>query len=172
MILHGYSLWLTPKGETYKHFFTLIAKLAKAYNSPVFAPHVTLLGMLKDHSEEIILQKVAMLADSHTCFPLTLEEIGFEDFFYRALFVRAKKTPELLSLNQNTREAFAMQDEPAFMPHLSLLYGDFPISMKEKIRQEIGTQGRVFDVTGITLVHANGHEDTWRIITEIPLRSI
>jgi len=170
MILHGYSLWLMPKGETYKHFFRLIMKLVKEHKSPLFAPHVTLLGMLKDQNEETVLQKVATVADSHTRFSLTLEEIGFEEFFYRALFIRAKKTPELLSLNQNTREAFDMQDEPAFMPHLSLLYGDFPISVKEKIRQEIGEQNRSFEVSGITLVHADGHEDTWRIVTEIPLQ--
>jgi len=40
----GHSLWLMPTGEVYDKFSILIKRLAGEYNTPIFEPHIILLG--------------------------------------------------------------------------------------------------------------------------------
>jgi len=79
--------------------------------------------------------------------------------------VRITKT--LLYLHNRAKEIFKMRDIPSYMPHLSLLYGDLPQLVKEKIIEKIGkNQSRRFTTNGIQLVETNGEVNTWRKVRE------
>lgn len=165
----GYSLWIVPTGEANNKFTNLIKKLAKEYQAPVFQPHVTLLGDFM-YSEEESIEKTKQLVLSQKPFRLNLEKIGYQDFYFRTLFVRAKKNRPLLALHNRAKEIFKKNNIPHYMPHLSILYGTFPRSLKEEIIKEIGRDQSVkFEVNSVHLVKGGAIED-WRIIGEFPLK--
>lgn len=165
----GYSLWLVPKGMANNKFGSLINKLAKENQAPVFQPHVTLLGDFM-YSEEESIEKTKQLVSGQSPFTIEMEKIDFEDYFFRTLFVRAKKTKPLMILNSRAREIFQMQSQLAFMPHLSLLYGTFSKETKEKIISKIGRdQKAVFEIKSVYLIKGGEIKD-WQIINEFPLK--
>lgn len=162
----GYSLWLMPTGENYEKFASLIKKLAEKNTTPVFEPHVTLLGEVIQ-SEEDIIRKTEESTSGQKQFPLTLTTIDYQDFYFRALFIKAEITEPLLSLHNRVKEIFGMEDIPSYMPHLSLLYGNFPPSVKEKIIDRIGKdQTTKFTVNGIHLFKTDGEVNVWYRIRE------
>lgn len=164
----GHTLWLIPTGQAYEKFSNLIKKLAEEYNAPVFQPHVTLLGDFMQPEEECI-RLTKQVVSGQKPFTFNMGEIGYEDFYFRTLFVRAQKTEPLLALHNRSKEIFKM-DIPPYMPHLSLLYGTFPVETKEKIIGEIGrNQSTQFEVSSVHLIKGGEVED-WRIIGEFPLR--
>ncbi|OGY17967.1 MAG: hypothetical protein A2900_00710 [Candidatus Chisholmbacteria bacterium RIFCSPLOWO2_01_FULL_50_28] len=165
----GYSLWLKPSGEIYEQFSKLIEQLAQEHSAPIFHPHVTLLSeILRD--EEEIMRKTQELTMRHQPFPVTLGAVDYQDYSFRALFVRADKTRPLLDLHNDSKELFDMQGIPPYMPHLSLLYGNFARGIKDKIVQEIGSVFTTqFEVSSVHLFKTYGAVDIWYRVKEFPL---
>lgn len=164
----GHSLWLILTGEAYEKFSSLIKKLAKQYNAPVFQPHITLLGDFMQPLDECIkLTKQAVL--NQKPFIINMGEIDYEDFYFRTLFIRVDKMEPLLNLHNRAKEIFKMVIPP-YMPHLSLLYGTFPIETKEKIIKEIGRKQSIqFEISSVLLIKGGEIAD-WRILKEFPLK--
>jgi len=158
----GYTLWLMPVGKVYEKFSNLIKKLAEEYHAPVFAPHITLLGGLMQPEEECI-RLAEQVVSGQKPFTVNMEEIDYENCYFRTLFVRVEKTEALLALHNRSKKIFKM-DIPSYMPHLSLLYGTFPVETKEKIIKDIGrNQSTQFEISSAHLVKGGGVED-WRIV--------
>lgn len=168
MISLGHTLWLMPKGKVYEKFSNIINRLAKQYNTPVFEPHITLLGEFMHPADECI-KKTKQLVAGQKPFVVNLKEIGFQNFFFRALFVYAEKSQPLINLHHKSKEIFNMEIPP-YMPHLSLLYGNFPQTIKDKIVKDIGqNQSDQFEVNSVFLVKGGEIKD-WQIIEEFPFR--
>ena len=169
MIANGYSLWLMPKGEHYNKLADLIRKLAVEYSAPIFEPHVTLVGEVPQTSEDKVIELTQNLVIGQKPFPVTLNQIDYQDFHFRALFVKAEVTDPLQSLHNRAKQIFGI-DIPPYMPHLSLLYGNYPNEVKEKIIAEIGREQRVeFEVDRVHLVKG-GKVNDWRVVKEFPFK--
>jgi len=156
-----------PTGESYKRFSNLIKKLAKQYNAPVFEPHITLLGDFKQPLDECI-KLIQQVVSGQKSFAISMGEIDYEDVFFRTLFVRADKTEPLLNLHNRAKKIFKM-GIPPYMPHLSLLYGTFPIKTKKEIIKEIGKHQSIeFEINSVHLIKG-GEVEKWQILGEFPL---
>lgn len=168
-----YALWLMPAGKVYNRFASIISKLSIKYSSPKFEPHVTLFSSIELTEEEILgkTQELSHLINSYT---MHLTTVGYEDYYFRALFVKAEKTPDVLEVNRKAKEIFGIQANQEYMPHLSLLYGNFPEVIKKEIIQEIGTDfTSTFEVKSIHLFEANENLDTslWHRVKEFSLKN-
>lgn len=165
----GYSLWLAPTGKAYDKLSGLIKRLAKEYNAPLFEPHVTLLGEAMQ-SEDEVLKRAGQLASGRNPFPVTLNSVDYSDFYFRTLFVRAERTGPLQALHDHAKEVFEMQNIPDYMPHLSLMYGNFPEAVKEQIIKDIGRdQATEFIVNSIQVFKTDGEVNAWHKVKEFPL---
>lgn len=161
----GYTLWLMPKGDIYKKYDGLIKKLAEENAGPVFKPHVTLLGGI-ELPEDDVIKKAEELVSGQKPFKISLSEIGYEDYHFRTLFVRAIISPPLQNLHNRAKQIFEMEIPP-YMAHLSLLYGNYPVDLKEKIIKEIGReQPAQFEVSSVHLIKGGEVED-WKIVKEV-----
>lgn len=161
----GYTLWLMPKGEVYSRFTDIIKNLATEYGGPVFEPHVTLLGEIEIPEEEVIARTVKLVKDQIP-FQFDLEKIDYEDYFFRTLFVRAKLTKPLQSLHNHAKDIFGITNAASYMPHLSLLYGNYPVSLKEKMIKQLGKeQSAQFEVNSVHLMKGGEIKD-WKMLGE------
>ena len=167
----GHSLWFMPTGEAYHKLSGLIKTLAEDYHSPVFEPHVTLLGEVRQ-SEDEILRRAAQLASGQQPFPIILRTVEFQDFYFRALFVRAESRDPLQTFYNRAKEIFAMPDLPEYMPHVSLMYGNFPPPVKEHIIKAIGRDHTTeFTVSSVHVFNTDGEAHTWSRVKELPFLS-
>lgn len=164
----GYSINILPKGEEYNRFETLIIKLAEEYGAPLFAPHITVLGQASDN-EETAIKLMKQLISNQKPFSVTLNKVDFQDYFFRALYVLVEKIEPLIKLHEKAKQIFGKKDTAEYMPHLSLLYGDFKSEIKKKIIREIGKeQPAVFEVNSLSLFRTEGEADEWYEVQEFP----
>lgn len=167
----GYSINILPSGNEYNKFNELIKKLAQEYKTLVFDPHITILGQASDN-ESTAIKLTEELVTGISPFSITLNKIGYQDYYFRALYVLVEKTEPLLKLHEKAKQLFGKQDIPPYIPHLSLLYGDFPVAIKEKIMQEIGReQLSTFEVKSLHVFKTEGEADSWYSVKEIPFRT-
>ncbi len=163
----GYSLWLMPEGDIYPKGAKLIESIVKRYKTPFFEPHVTLLGEILGDEHEII-EKSEKLASEFKHLTITLESIDYQDYFFRALYVKAQKSDPLLQLHKDAKEIFKMNEVPEYMPHMSLLYGTLSSDEKKHILSSIKIPFTEFTVKRIHLYRTTGEVSSWYKLYEFP----
>ncbi len=165
-----YSLWLMPSGSVYNKLSKIISKLSERYSTPYFEPHVTLLGRLIGNEEEI-LSKASQLADCIRPYEIRLNKVDFLDEYFRCLFIRTDINEPVLSANLSARKLFNLQQDPEYMPHLSLMYGKFGPEVKKGIVTEIGNEFNLkFDVRSIYLFSTGNNVEEWHNVKEFALK--
>ena len=165
------SLWLKPAGKAYDNLADLITNLSRKYSSPVFRPHVTLLDKLIG-SEQDLLSRASALAAVVSPLRMHYAKIGYLDEYFKCLFIRVKKTHNLMQGHMRAREIFEWQSEAEYMPHLSLVYGNLPSMTKKEIVSDLRRNLRPigFDVKTVQLVVTEGQPKEWTLMKELRLK--
>jgi 2'-5' RNA ligase len=156
-----YSIWLMPSGEINDELRQTISKLSQQYATPMFPPHVTLLGNLSGGEKDLSSQTQRLAARIRP-FQVTLTTVDYLDEYFRCLFLRAEETPTLLEAGRAARIIFHREQDPIFLPHLSLMYGNFDIEIKKQIVESIGHEfNRSFWVSHLRLFSTTGEPKDW-----------
>ncbi len=146
-----------------------IKKLAAEYSGPVFMPHVTLLAGISAGSEEDIFAKARAVADALAPIRLTLEEVGAEDAYFKALYFRIRETEEMNAYHARAKRIFGIEDN-GYTPHLSLLYGNYPRVRKEQTIKALPVlEGNTFLADRIYLYRTEGKAADWQEIKQFSL---
>ena len=158
----SYSLWLMPSGEVRQRLAGAIFDLSREYGTPAFEPHVTLAGGIVGPASEVA-GKMRDLARRIPPLTVRLTALdGLEEYF-RCLFVRVAVTQPIMRANKAACEVFRLERQPAFMPHLSLLYGSLPASVKQRIIASLGRQFELeFKARSLHLYLITSEPMAWR----------
>lgn len=167
----GYSLWLVPERdtETYVFLSQLIHNIAARYRTPVFDPHVTLLGG-RDGTEQDMREKARLLAGELSPFEIQLGEVDSSGIYFQILFSKIEQTCAVLNANVVAQKVFGV-DKGKYFPHLSLAYGDFSNEQVAALRQFVAQRnpiaGMHFFAQG-ELWHSEGAVEEWRKVAFFP----
>jgi len=178
---YGYSVWLIPPESVYTAINDVISSLRSRYSDPVvqyqapsFEPHLTLLGRLLGPEMEII-SKTQKFASRIRPFNISLDTLGdLDGDYFRCVFVRAKKTEELMSANSIAGQIFDRGSDPKYMPHMSLIYGCFLPEVRKRI---IATANQLdpriasyfYRVDRLSLFLTDGTVNKWRKVKDFLL---
>jgi 2'-5' RNA ligase len=167
----SFSLWLVPSGDAYHALANLIIDLSNEYSSPRFTPHVTLLGGLQGSEEEIRSRSVK-LANKMRPYTITLTRLEYQDEYFRSLYIRVNETKQVVQANLQAREVFDRQMDPGYLPHLSILYGNYSSAEKDEIIKKNGQKFTLsFKVKSLHLVDTSLRPESWVTTREFPFRS-
>ena len=160
-----FHLWLVPTGTVYDRLANVIADLSARYDGPRFDPHLTLLGRLEGEQESLVAL-TKQLAGALQPFEVQLKEPGYEPNYFRCLFLLAESSPPILDAHRQATRMFDVQSTSAFDPHVSLLYGLFPESLKQEIITTLPPDlpGN-FPVSRLQLIQAGStNPEDWQIV--------
>lgn len=170
----NYSLWIVLPEEVKKVLNSLIAELVEKYESVIFEPHITLLDDIKCESEKIATLKAKKLALRIKKLNLEFGETSFSTTYFQNVFVRIKSTADLMAANLEAKKEFGSENK-FFMPHISLLYGDHSMAIREKITREIKLPKMKFISTKIAVISSDmrpsemKNPKNWNFLGEIKL---
>ena len=168
----GYSIWLEPEGEVKEKLSGVIENLAREYSTPVFAPHVTLVGGLQGTDREVI-RFTRELTSKITPYSIMLTgQVGCEEIWQKAMFVRVRETALVMAANQLSRERFKISGDDPYHPHLSLMYSDtIPLERRLEIARGLNSSDITghFSVAKIHLYKTQGRVEEWVKLAEYNL---
>lgn len=166
---HGHSIWLTPDASTVLGIQQTIDTLSARFNSPVFQPHVTLIGKLGgDHQR--VFDTFNTLIKGIKPFVLHAEAIDYQDVFFRSMFYKISETDDLMEMNQLARELYSRDSDPTYFPHLSLLYSDVSESEKRTAVLDLAIEiPAEIPITGIELIQTQGQVSEWSMVKRVEL---
>lgn len=165
----SYALWLIPEGEACRRLARTIRRLSREHSTPGFAPHITLASGIVAPVHEVVT-KSAQLAESLRPLRLRLTRLDSHEEYFRCLFVKVAPTPQLARAHRRAREIFALRGRRAFLPHVSLVYGELSRAAKRKITSSLGRRFDLeFEVRHLRVVAIQGLPSEWRRVKSLRL---
>ncbi len=176
MLPNGYSLWMVPRrsSEAYKLLSHLISQVAMEYLTPIFIPHVTLLGNIdrSGRPEQYACEKARLLADELSPFEIKLDGIGSNDTYFQILFFSVKQTPAVINANAVAQKVFAVS-RGKYFPHLSIAYGDLynHTDALKRLASQHPANELCFLTHGVDLWRTEGPVREWYRIATFPFKT-
>lgn len=165
----GFSLWLMPEGAVRDGLAALVVRLAARLGTEPFAPHLTLLPGVSG-PERDVLRAAAALASRLPPLSLRLVAVAGLPEHFRCLFARAEATAPLLAAHAAAARAFGREPDPAFLPHVSLVYGTLPPATKRGLAGELAGEATVpFAAGRLHVWRTGGPVADWREAGAFPL---
>ena len=208
----AYSLWFEPPFDDDDDESSLSSRAKKfiaeenAKNDVAFEPHVTLLGPIYHDSadESELVAKTARMVreiqreEGHTNKRRRFGEIRFPKgaqigtTYFQCVYLEAEVTMNLIRAREKAIETFDVRDARRYVPHMSLVYGDY--SRSERVRlttkadevfrkafslfntdeenDDANFTGEAFEATSVSLWKTDVEDKScksWRKIKEFPL---
>ncbi|HXY38539.1 MAG TPA: 2'-5' RNA ligase family protein [Vicinamibacteria bacterium] len=135
----GFSLWVMPEGEIGTRLLRWIDTLAVRFRTERFPPHLTVLSGL-DGTEAEVLRGAAAAAASLEPFTVHVDGVDGRDEHFRCLFVQALEAAPLAAAHTAAAHVFGRQPDPAYQPHLSLVYGTVDPATKLAVAHEASSE--------------------------------
>ena len=208
----AYSLWFEPpstiandddddKSKTEESLTSRAKKFIVAENAKndvAFEPHVTLLGPIYESDESTLVAKTARMVREIREDGRRFGEIRFPKgaqigtTYFQCVYLEAEVTLNLIRAREKAIETFDVRDARRYVPHMSLVYGDY--SRSERLRlatkadevfrkafslfntdeenDDENFTGEAFEATSVSLWKTDVEDKScksWRKIKEFPL---
>lgn len=134
---------------------------------PIFEEHITVSGPLKKQR----IGRIASVKKSlHNLRPITLEVLGYgvKDIYFQSLFLKVKKTKELVLLKKILDKELGLKTARYF-PHISLFYGNESKDNKHKLIKSLPSAPKKLILDKISLVDVDENIESWKIRNKFPL---
>jgi 2'-5' RNA ligase superfamily len=164
----GLALWLLPEPRAFERLSAVIAEIARAEGSPRFDPHVTLLSGIGLEAGEAIARARTLAA---ACVPLDvlLTRAAHRPGFFQALFLEVAGG-DLDGARLHAAAVMGTTASAGYKPHLSLLYGDRPATIKEAILDRVGRDwNEPCLLDRLAIVSPEGPPESWTRAVTVPL---
>jgi len=166
----GHSIWLLPEKQAFEYYQAVIHRLAKEAATPIFGPHITLLGQIPGPVNQI-QKSLEKLLNDRKAFDLELDQIELSDTFYRSIILLVKENAELEQLYTRSLDRFNMVDKEIFVPHLSLLYSHLSRERKMELLRDVEIPlPALIKITDVVLMQTMGGPLEWVEVSRISLK--
>lgn len=126
-----FSVWLVPREKEEKELSKIVKNLTQKYNSPIFIPHLTLLGNVMTSFDDLKLAVDEVFEDKKA-FTIRKTKLNQSEQFFKTVFIEFELNDILKNLFTALSEKTDKKSLENFKPHISLMYKLMP--KDEKIR--------------------------------------
>lgn len=127
----GHSLWFVPCGDSKIAYESLIADASKNLETFRFIPHITLVAAILEGETDVCV-RTKKLASTLAPFTFEFDRISHGDAYFKCVYAQMKRTDTVVDANMLARQFFPERSsDPEYMPHMSLVYGDFDDKIKQ-----------------------------------------
>jgi len=161
----GLSLWLMPGDAVRQRLAALIESLAARLGTSPFAPHLTLLPGIEGRPPDTVLEAARSLAAGLRPLTVRLESVESRQEHFRCLIALAAPHEPLRAAHSAAARAFGRQPDPAFLPHVSLVYGSLAPEAGRALATEAAPAAAVaFETARLHVWRTEGRVGDWREI--------
>lgn len=158
----GYSFWLNAAPGENPLFEAWLNRLQSASGSPLFIPHITLLGQVHCQDPGLLKKCVREVCQTGRRFEIRFNKAAGRDDYFKSCFLEVENSDFPAQLRNQLKQSIPWVLDSVYHPHLSLYYGSAGNSgsLIEEAVQSL--KKAVFRVTRISIVKTEGRVEDWR----------
>ena len=164
-----YSIWLMPHGKCANSVSRIINDISKKYNTPIFKPHVTLIG---DCEKEKCYKLYSILKKKKKIIQpikIILKDFGYKNSFFQCLYIKVTKSYQLCKTRDFLIKNLKINSKKVYEPHMSIIYSNLKISEKKKIVKKLKTFRDYFIADKLFLAVNDYDNLNWKVIEKIKI---
>ncbi len=170
------GLYLLASKEVHEQLQELAYELGSTFASGHFPVHVTLGGFLNytQEEEEIVKSLAPQIARSTPALEAEITGVGMRNQYFQAAFLTIAPTQGLMSLRNHVCTALGQQTDQPYMPHVSMIYGDFDWQTKRRILDHLVDSmlfPHIITLNRLVFARCDGFPNEWRFEQEWQLQS-
>ncbi|MEO1475499.1 MAG: hypothetical protein AAFS13_03880 [Pseudomonadota bacterium] len=134
-----------------------------------FVPHLTVAGSFEVEFDQFLsLSKMAVSARKSVGAPLTVTPIAYDvgETCFQSLYLRCDVSDAVRVVRRALHTAF-FQQEPDFMPHISLYYGDADQRARRSVIADLPPPIGPFEAGGFAIAGEGETPMTWKIVERL-----
>ena len=160
----GHSIWLIPESPEYHTYQELINNFSSRTGTPVFSPHITLLGQLP-HDLDWLTSRFTTCFQQQRSLHISLHQVELQDRYFRSIVLNVASNPALQGMHAQALACFQAEKMQPFEPHLSILYSDLTLPEKQALvnRHKISYPQNL-SLSEVQLVDTSGSPDQWQVL--------
>ncbi len=160
-ISKAFWLWGQFDPQTTNTLKKIKEETLASLGGPIFEEHITISGPLKKKGPSRIISVKNAL---HSVRPITLEVLGYgyKDVYFQALFLKIKKTKELIHLKKILDRELGLTTA-GYFPHISLFYGKESKDNKSKIIKSLPSAPKKLILNKICHLDVDECIESWNI---------
>ncbi len=168
----SFSVWMVPDEPDLTDLHTWIKTFGDTNSTPVFLPHMTLMGDLAGGEAELseCVRSIATGFSSHT---VTVTGVGIQDLFFKSLYLELSQPAQLVREQAALAQGLPSSQVPgAFQPHISMAYGPIAAETKADGAKALGRfQGKSLRFRQLHLVRSSQTVpiEEWKILKTFDL---
>lgn len=159
-----YCIWLTFDSPD---LMEIIIKLAQKYDGPVFLPHCTLVGKI-DSSLQRMESAIINLMSNYKSITVHPLDLAYSDYLWRSLYFELKEKQILTYWHGYLCDLLSIHEDTKYLPHISLMYNDLPLSEKKAISNELKLR-TAYKIRSVQIVECNEKVDDWKPVFEMQI---
>jgi 2'-5' RNA ligase len=165
----GYSIWLSFEDRSAAQLHEAISALSSQFSTPVFPPHLTLVGDI-----ELGLHEVEELTKLFAASPIPPEifvrDVDISDEYFMALYLSVDIPYKLQQMRQHVAHAAHRGVYKLDDPHVSLLYGNPDGNALSPTRDSLRKYfcGQTLRLRGLNIVQSSKSMPVsdWKILSD------
>jgi len=158
----NYSIWILPDEKLQEYLSNIIWEISLKYGSPIFYPHITLLGGFTGNESNLIKNTIC-LSDRINSLKIIFDGIGYNNDYFFSFYLKVLLSKELKNMYSEAENIFQCTHDN-YAPHLSLAYGLFEKKEKEEMLDFIEELPVSFIANNLCLAKNNEQALEWDII--------
>ena len=159
-----YAIWILPETKSRKDFRDIIVNISNKLRLPSFKPHCTIYSNIKLESEGL-KDLVTFIADRHDIFTVNVNKIKSEKDQWKRFFIDFKKSKQLDSIYNMTKQYLVNNRRFAYKPHLSLAYGEIGDKILYKTTKNLTIPTKL-SFSSLALVKITNRIQNWDVVFE------
>ncbi|GJP56808.1 hypothetical protein CLOM_g15854 [Closterium sp. NIES-68] len=143
--VHQYSIWAMPDEGSAFHASAsaAISNLSTRFGCTAFEPHVTVIGAFGETeglNDREVVRRMEQLGKSLKPYDIHVMELASGRLFFQCVYLKMLPSNEVLHVHDKAVEVMGMDRDAsaAYMPHLSLIYGDLSDDQKQEAKAAVG----------------------------------
>lgn len=167
--MKSFGFWIVPENDVYQELDALIKQYSNEYDAPVFMPHMTIHGPVSS-TEKKVVKDVKRSVSNIKPFKIQIGDVEFSTTYFQCVFVRMRTSAHMLDTHLALKKGLGYTDSHVFMPHVSLVYGEFNMSTREKIASKVKLRSTHFIARKIIIARADSRDPKdWEIVEQVSL---
>lgn len=169
---------MCPTGASLTAYQSIIKDASSSLNTFCFIPHITLVAAVMTDEKDVV-ERTKLVAQQLAPYEFEFEEVSERDAYFQCVYAKMKTTDQVVHANTVAKSVFdERQSDPPYMPHLSLVYGDFFTREKklhtiipslETAIQKHAPDTTKFTVDSIQIWSTQGDVSEWYLVETVPL---
>jgi len=160
----SYSIWGIFENKKKLFLENLKDKLNKKLKGPKFPVHLTISPHFQGKQSDLI-NKLKLASKKNKKFFIQTNNYGYKQKFFQSFFLKVKLTKKLKDQKMIIDKYLNLR-KTSYFPHISLFYGNLPLTKKKKIILKLKNFKKKIKVVKICLIQNDEKKLRWKIIKQ------